>query len=298
MTREHKLALILSFAMILSVGVLVSEHFSSASRSRLVDRDFAPDDAMPLVRPPGTTEKAPTMLVHTPDGKFLAINDYAATIEPEPIEPVLALADLPPEIGDGQRMLEGVRRALAGNTQLSPAVGLDTVSLPSSQLVMGVRPEEPVVREPRLESPVSASRTEGERAHTVREGETLWSIAERYYGSGSVYAQLAQFNRDRLIDGEHISVGTTLRIPRDLSGRRAAGGASPARESAASPSPQPRTPAAARTYTVKSGDSLGVIAQRELGTVKRMQEIMVLNGDQLSDENSIRVGMVLKLPAR
>ncbi len=52
----------------------------------------------------------------------------------------------------------------------------------------------------------------------------------------------------------------------------------------------------ARSYTVKPGDALQKIAQRELGDAKRSAEIASLNG--LSDPDSIRIGMVLTLPER
>ena len=52
------------------------------------------------------------------------------------------------------------------------------------------------------------------------------------------------------------------------------------------------------SYTVKKGDTLGLISQRELGTVKRMQDILDLNKDQIDNADEITVGMVLKMPAR
>lgn len=48
------------------------------------------------------------------------------------------------------------------------------------------------------------------------------------------------------------------------------------------------------TYTVKKGDSLWRIAQKQLGKGNRYKEIAALNG--LSDPNKIRVGQILKIP--
>lgn len=48
------------------------------------------------------------------------------------------------------------------------------------------------------------------------------------------------------------------------------------------------------TYVVRSGDTLGEIAERVLGSSRRKSELMRLNG--INDEDSIRVGAVLKLP--
>jgi hypothetical protein len=68
-----------------------------------------------------------------------------------------------------------------------------------------------------------------------------------------------------------------------------------------SPKPAPAKPsappaAAARTYTVKQGDSLWTIASRELGDGRKAEEIARVNG--LQAPYSIRVGDKLKLPAK
>lgn len=51
-------------------------------------------------------------------------------------------------------------------------------------------------------------------------------------------------------------------------------------------------------YVVKRGDVLSTIAQRELGTVKRMDEILRLNSDKIKSADEIWVGLELKMPAR
>ena len=50
------------------------------------------------------------------------------------------------------------------------------------------------------------------------------------------------------------------------------------------------------TYTVKSGDTLGRIAQRLLGDAQRYEEIFELNRDQLDDPDQIEAGQELKIP--
>jgi LysM repeat protein len=51
-----------------------------------------------------------------------------------------------------------------------------------------------------------------------------------------------------------------------------------------------------RTVTVRGGDSLSAIAQRELGDGSRWREIFDANRDQLANPNVIHPGQVLKLP--
>lgn len=54
-------------------------------------------------------------------------------------------------------------------------------------------------------------------------------------------------------------------------------------------------PATGRTYLVKSGETLGEIASRELGSFARWSEIAQLNGNL--DPKKVRAGMKLALPA-
>ena len=49
--------------------------------------------------------------------------------------------------------------------------------------------------------------------HVVTKGETLWKIAEQYYGDGSLYSKIFEANRDVLKDPNRINIGQKLRIP-------------------------------------------------------------------------------------
>lgn len=55
--------------------------------------------------------------------------------------------------------------------------------------------------------------------------------------------------------------------------------------------------AAAKTYTVKSGDTLSAIAKAQLGSAGDYMKIFDANRDQLSDPDKIKPGQVLKIPA-
>jgi nucleoid-associated protein YgaU len=54
--------------------------------------------------------------------------------------------------------------------------------------------------------------------------------------------------------------------------------------------------AAAKTYTVKAGDTLSGIAKAQLGDANAYMAIFNANKDQLSDPDKIKPGQVLKLP--
>jgi len=49
--------------------------------------------------------------------------------------------------------------------------------------------------------------------HEVKKGESLWKIAEQYYGDGSLHTKIFEANRDILKDPNLIKVGQKLRIP-------------------------------------------------------------------------------------
>jgi len=49
--------------------------------------------------------------------------------------------------------------------------------------------------------------------HEVKKGDTLWKIAEKYYGDGSLYKTIFEANRDILKNPDLIKVGQKLHIP-------------------------------------------------------------------------------------
>lgn len=49
--------------------------------------------------------------------------------------------------------------------------------------------------------------------HEVVKGDTLWKIAEKYYGDGSLYTNIFEANKDILKDPDMIKIGQKLRIP-------------------------------------------------------------------------------------
>lgn len=53
----------------------------------------------------------------------------------------------------------------------------------------------------------------------------------------------------------------------------------------------------ARTYTVKSGDTLSKISQEFYGDANRYKQIFEANRDQLSDPDKIKPGQTLKIPS-
>lgn len=110
------------------------------------------------------------------------------------------------------------------------------------------------------------------RAHTVRQGESLWSIAETHLGEGLRYKEIRDLNRDTLgEDPGFLDPGTVLQLP--------------------------VTPGAEKenTVTVNPGDTLSGIAASELGDSSEYQKIADAN-EQVSDPDAIEPGMTLTIP--
>ena len=51
------------------------------------------------------------------------------------------------------------------------------------------------------------------RQHVVQEGDTLFSLAVRYYGAADKFVEIYQVNRKVLTTPDHLEPGTVLTIP-------------------------------------------------------------------------------------
>jgi len=140
--------------------------------------------------------------------------------------------------------------------------------------------------------------TSAGRFYVVRPGETLSEIAQRELGTYKRWTEIQALNDD--LDPAKLREGMKLRMPARGSDAAAARVASSVQPKA--PAPAPKQPAAKPrpkvnghgTYTVQSGDVLGVIAQRELGSSKRWPEIVTLNPGLNPDR--LQVGTRLQMP--
>jgi len=70
----------------------------------------------------------------------------------------------------------------------------------------------------------------------------------------------------------------------------------PATTTGAGMKPSAATTPTAKTYTVKSGDTLSAIAKEHLGSAGAYMKIFDLNKDQLTDPDKIQPGQILRLP--
>lgn len=313
MTRETKFALIIGFTLILVVGVLITDHFSGANRAAIADvsgLDQARSSSMPI-EPlvavndlTGLPERAPSYSRETPppvilgqrrageQGSDPSAPDRGENGSPWPGE------GAPPPRGSGD--LPRNPDPLWSDPRFTPVDDTRTPAptgpgpAPSSPNGTGTPPVTPTPAPPA--SPASA---DAPITHVVTAKDSLYDIAKKYYGKGSMWPKLAAANPGKVGKEGAIREGAKLTIPAVLDGvsRRGSAPTAPETGPGTPPASPPADPGKPRTYTVQKGDTLGVIAKRELGSAKRVEEILELNPD-IEDEDTIYLGMVITLPPK
>jgi len=129
------------------------------------------------------------------------------------------------------------------------------------------------------------------RSYTIREGETLESIAQREYGDSSLWVAIARANP--LKDAQRLAGGDVIRLPVDPGNIQ--GVAIDASGERTSP-PAPAEPEYVE-YLVKSGDTLSEIAQSYYGSFRYAELILEANPGTISSADDLRAGQTLRLPA-
>ena len=234
MTRENKVALVVGFALVLFVGILVSDHLSKAQTQRSAE-------FVPAVNRSKPAAQRPVRFVdlHAPDSARAA------------------------------------RRALPPATHPVPAT-------PSA-----ADREPPPVEPP----PPAAIAAPAIHIYQVKPGESLSTICHRVYGEVSLTEALAAHNG--ITDPDTLLAGVPLRLPpvnvlranpdeASFGGAGGAGGGDRAEEP--------------DTYRVIEGDSLSAIAERFLGSADRWRQLYELNRQTISNPDTIRAGIVLRIP--
>lgn len=105
--------------------------------------------------------------------------------------------------------------------------------------------------------------------YTVKSGDSWWKIAKTQLGDGSRYKELAVFNN--MSTDNALNIGVVIKIPTYAT-----------------------TKTTYKSYTVVKGDSLSLIALKQLGNASRYPEIATASG--ISTSAVLQIGMVLKIP--
>jgi nucleoid-associated protein YgaU len=119
--------------------------------------------------------------------------------------------------------------------------------------------------------------------HTVESGETLWSIAEKYYQSGYNWIDIAKANN--LTGSSVISAGGKLTIPKTEVIKPVVSASTPVVTDAK---------IASEKYTIIRGDTLWSIAVRAYGDGYQWPKIATAN--KLANPNLIHADNILVIP--
>lgn len=142
-------------------------------------------------------------------------------------------------------------------------------------------PVAPVTTEAPARTLVRESRALAGKTYEVRPGDTLWAIAERHLGDPTRWPELFEANRSRLSNPNLIRPNQRLQLGSVQQASRSA-----------------RSAAGNGTYTVRSGDTLGKIAQRQLGKASDWPVLYALNRNTLANPHQIYPGQVLRVSGK
>lgn len=195
--------------------------------------------------------------------------DKPAAGAAEPSGPGVAVeSDLPASLANPVR--DAMREM---NTRAQQAVGASKPAPSPTPPTTASSPAEP----PRPAQPPPAAET-----YEVKEGDLLWTIAEKKYGDGRLHELIAKANN--ISDPSRLRIGQKLVLPPKPSG-----------EAAAAPVP-PVTDGGQRTYVVQVGDTLAKIAERFLKNAQLAQKIFEANRNVIEHADSLMAGTKIVLP--
>ena len=155
------------------------------------------------------------------------------------------------------------------------------------------------------------------RKHTIKSGESWWSLAESYYGKGWLHPRISAANKGiKFHPGKQVTIpapppGTKIAVKAPESAGSpeketpvASGGNSEVRAVPAPSVTSSVTPAVTPTapkgtpgfYTVKSGDTLMQIAEEQLGSISHLDKLKKANKHLDLEFLELTVGTRLRLP--
>lgn len=109
-----------------------------------------------------------------------------------------------------------VLRPGQGGDQARPSAPAGSAS--TSTLAPRATPSSPQAAAPAAQTASAANATPAapseERTHLVTQGDTLSTIAQRYYGDASKWEKIFDANRDLLPNPGSLKLGQTLKIPK------------------------------------------------------------------------------------
>jgi LysM repeat protein len=321
MTRETKIGLLVGLAFIIVVGILLSEHLTTATERPAAALADAGEGLRTGVAAPGVATHETREPYRPADPVSLVPTARDLTPQPQPLPPQVAVGpgatSQHPIIIDQRNPQSYLPPTVTITHEQPPVVGgpgptrppgeplvkhnhpLQTFANAQGEPLITVTPQPGTTRN----TPLAANNA---REYKAQPGDTLSRIASLLPGGNT------KANRDAVValnpalakDPNKVIAGRTYLLPTDKSASVVLQTPAPAVAPAplverASPVVRTETPAAAyRTYTVQKGDSLTKIAIEQLGSKSELATLRKLNEDVLKGSDLIKIDMKLKLPAK
>jgi nucleoid-associated protein YgaU len=320
-TRELKLALIVGFAIVLTVAILVSDHLSKARQATLADVAAvsatrmaakapeepikSPDELLPATLPAAMNVTEPTLTRGESDSSLFppsrptetdpALTQFGSSGEPVKAPIVIGQGSaalhtnlLTPVSGDATiaraNLTEG---APSGNSQTTPIESAAKQS-PAGDAILQKATEKAAEKKPETK-PTALPIGPNEKVHVIAENESLYAIAKRYYGNGNLWRELAAANAGRVSENGAARLGTKIVIPSKdvLLGKSSSD--KPAKQTLAKLDPKASSKEIART-----SDKLAEKSTPKSTEVAKTRDYVVKPGDSLGRIASRELGSAKK----
>ena len=329
MTRDAKIGLLVGLAFILIVGILLSEHITSATAPqqaslaqagdrvrRAVSSPIPPTVAIePVNVDPNPLPKVAVItrdVIDSPqlpptarielgparDGEIKVIrvdtpqDAIASATEVQPMRPETRIET--PMLAATNEMQKTVTTGGSTGNPLQDAARAGGMELVEVKTISGTGES----RRPELPPIANGSKV---KEYVAQTGDSLGRIASRQLGANTPAnrAAIIALNPSLQKDNNKILIGAKYLLPADAWGAAFGVDANNAELAMAKKPAAPAvTTGTSTTYVVQSGDSLSKIAERELGSVSNLAQLRLLNADVLGGSDVVKIGMKLKLPAK
>lgn len=322
MTRETKIGLLVGLAFIIVIGILLSDHLTSSTDPPPAQLTQAGDSVRGGTQIPNAGHAAlpspltPAPIVpqaQVPTPSDLNGQQAGPTIRQVAIGPaqVQSPSTLMPQQGQWPSAQPGSARIEA------PSQGTSEVNPIYQQPPAAPQAQSPAAPNDPMSHVVATAHQMGQDLVPVKPGQTALQAAtgghEYRAVSGDNLNRIAakmpggntKANRDAIIAANPslkanpnlIVVGRTYVLPTPGSAVQSVSTQKPA-ASAATSSVATSASHQDRAYTVKAGDSLWKIANDVVGDAHAVAQIREMNKSVLDGGDVVKVGMVLRLPAR
>lgn len=265
-------------------GILLYNFFSTSSRDLLADLSNS------MNQQTSSTQTGPSPEVST---NPTAVEQVAGIVTPLPEEtvpptarPTAKATATPRAVAQATPTMTAIPTQIARATQ-APTATPQVAQATATPAAVAVA------------SPTVTTSTEGtvRDAYTVVKGDSLWKIAERFYGSGYDWKKIQAENN---LAGKSLEIGMTISVPRQgMASSTSTVAQNPdTTVTPSQPSDQPAvggaTPVSGETtYTVVRGDNLSTIVSRACGTTTSW--IKIAQDNKLANPRIIHAGNVLRI---